>query len=103
MLKNLVNRFRETLSPVPVAKPTRLRVPTQSERIMQLVRAEQLRAQQDREVETFEEADDFELDGEEWFSPYEEQYGSDLDKPAPGAPVVDDTPPPAEPAPVTES
>lgn len=84
--------FSENVSETPVAKPLRLRVPTQSERIMEYVRYEQMRAQQTREVETFEEADDFELsEGEEWFSPYEEIF-EPLDQPEPTeAPVAQAT------------
>jgi len=81
-------------SGVPVAKPTNLRVPTQSERILAYVRFEQLRAAQSKEVETFEEADDFELDdGEQWFSPYEETFESPAEPPPDTPPVPDVTPP----------
>lgn len=75
MLKPGVKLFVEPLSSEPVAKPLRLKIPSQSERIMEYVRFEQFKAQQSQEVETFEEADDFEIDdGEEWFSPYEEIF-----------------------------
>lgn len=100
MLKEIAKRFKEVLSPVPVAKPTNLRVPTQTERIMAYVRAEQIRAQQDLEIETFEEADDFEIEGEEWMSPYEEVFapaGDDplatVDPPAAPGPAVPPSPP----------
>lgn len=84
----------EVLNDTPIAKPLNLRVPTQSERIMQYVRFEQMRAQQDREVESFEEADDFDLDdGEQWSSPYEEVFEAP-EIPDPAAPV-----PPLVPAP----
>lgn len=97
MLKNPDNRFREVLSDRPIAKPTRLKVPSQSEKILALVRLEQMRAQQDREVETFEEADDFELDdGEEWFSPYEEIFEAPEVPPEPITPPAE--PPVAPPA-----
>jgi len=96
MLKPGVNRSVEPLSSEPVAKPLRLRIPTQSERIMEYVRYEQMRAQESRDVESFEEADDFEIDdGEEWFSPYEEIFEAAPEPepeaappaPAPGAPT----------------
>lgn len=75
MLKIGAPSFREPVDPTPIAKPTRLRIPSQSERIMAYVRLEQMRAQEQGQVESFEEADDFEFDdGEEWFSPYEEVF-----------------------------
>lgn len=104
MLKPGAPIFAETVSSQPVAKPLRLRVPTQSERIMQYVRFEQMRAAESQDIETFEEADDFEFeDGEEWFSPYEEVF-EPLEDPAPApvaAPAATET---ASPAPAsTES
>lgn len=104
MLKPGAIPFTEIVDETPIAKPLRLRVPTQSERIMELVRYEQMRAMQTQEVETFEEADDFELDdGQVWFSPYEEVFepdpGLDFDPaPAPVAPATQTAPPP-EPVP----
>lgn len=104
MLKPGAAVHSENVSEQPVAKPLRLRIPSQSERIMELVRYEQARAMQSREVETFEEADDFELDsGEEWFSPYEEVFEPEPEPepaPAPVAQATQTAPPPApEPAP----
>jgi len=87
----------EKNSGIRVAKPLNLRVPTQSERIMAYVRFEQLRAQQDREVETFEDADDFDMDdGDEWCSPYEEVFEAP-EEPLPGTPPVPDLTPPGDP------
>lgn len=95
MLRDLTRQFSEPLSDVPVAKPLRLKIPTQSDRIMAYVKLEQMRAQERGQVESFEEADDFELDdGETWFSPYEEVFEatdtSDLPPPAgvPPAPIA---------------
>ena len=95
MLKPGKIPFTETVDETPIAKPTRLRVPSQSDRIMELVRYEQMRAMETREVETFEEADDFDLpDGETWFSPYEEVFEpDDLVDQAPGAPAPPTAPP----------
>lgn len=75
MLKDPSKAFVEIVDPTPIHKPTRLRIPTQSERIMAYVRLEQMRAQEQGQFESFEEADDFEMeDGEVWFSPYEEVF-----------------------------
>lgn len=94
MLKDLAKVFFEKLSPVRVAKPLNLRVPTQSERILALVRHEYALANMKQEVETFEDADDFSMEEEEWFSPYEEVFE------APSEPVPEPVvTPPAEPAP----
>ena len=82
MLKDLVNRFVEKISPVPVAKPLNLRVPSQSDRIMALVRHEFAMASRSNEVETFEDADDFELENEEWFSPHEQVFEPTEEAPA---------------------
>lgn len=101
MLKDLTKRFFERLSPVPVAKPLNLRIPSQSERIMALVRHEHRMASLRDEVETFEEADDFEMDdGELWLSPYEEVFDPGPAAPSapPPAPVA--AVPPASPAPL---
>lgn len=83
----------EANSGIPVAKPLNLRVPTQSERILSYIRLEQMRAMQDAELETFEEADDFEFeDGEEWVSPYEEVF-EPVPDPFVAAPAATVTPP----------
>lgn len=95
MLKNFIMRFRETVDPTPVAKPLNLRIPSQTERILALVRHEQAMAAQRGEFETFEEGDDFELDdGEEWSSPYEEIFEPDPVVPPPAAPAAAPTPEP---------
>lgn len=99
MLKDLKKRFVEILSPVPVAQPLRLRVPSQSERIMALVRHEQAMAAKRAEVETFEDADDFDLDdGEEWSSPYEEVFDPAAVTSPPVKPA-EPSPPPTPPGP----
>lgn len=101
MLKAGSIPFAERVDETPIAKPLRLKVPSQSERIMEMVRYEQMRAMETREVETFEESDDFELDdGQEWFSPYEEVFEPQEPEPDP-APVAQATPnaPPSEPPP----
>lgn len=55
--------------------PTGLRIVSSTDRIRQLIRHEMFRRQEDAENETFEEADDFDLDdGEEWVSPYEDYF-----------------------------
>lgn len=64
----------EPVDNTPVEIPTRLRLP--SNRVEQLrayIRAEVSRASQEQGAETFEEADDFELDDEapEPYTPYE--------------------------------
>lgn len=89
MIKSGQPIFAESVSPDPVAKPLNLRIPTQSQRIMEYVRYEQMRAMERGQVETFEEADDFELDDEEWVSPYEEVFEAPAEAPgpAPATPV----------------
>lgn len=87
MLKPNQTRYTETNSGVPVAVPTRLKVPSQTERILAHLRLEQMRAREMEEFETMEESDDFELDdGEEWFSPYEENF--EVANPDPLAPAA---------------
>lgn len=82
MLKSIEQIFAEVNSGQPVAKPTNLRIPSRSDSIRAYVRLEQMLAQQSREVESFEEADDFELDdSEEWVSPYEEVFEPHDDPP----------------------
>jgi len=60
----------------PVSLPTRLRMPkSRTEQIRAMIRQEFSRAAADQGHETFEEADDLELpDGEEWVSPYENDF-----------------------------
>lgn len=61
-----------------LAQRTGLRIMSSTDRIRQLIRHEMFRANEDREHESFEDADDFDLDdNEEWVSPYEEQFEPD--------------------------
>lgn len=100
MIKSGTTLFAESVSDQPVAKPLHLRIPSQSERILAYVRYEQHRAAQEREIETFEEADDFSLDdGEEWFSPHEIVFEPDetpaIAESAPPVATATQTAPPA--------
>ena len=102
MLKPGTIPFSEASDPTPIAKPTRLQVPTQSDRIMQMVLQKIASVSQHEELETFEEADDFELDeGEQWFSPYEQVFEPDETLAIDAPPVAPATPtaPPPEPVP----
>lgn len=59
----------------PVEVPTRLRMPQrQVDRVREIIRQEMSRQAAAEELETFEEADDFELPDVEAFSPYEENF-----------------------------
>lgn len=96
MIKPGAPVFAETVSPVPVAKPLNLRIPSQTEKIMAYIRYEQMRAAQSQEIETFEEADDFEFeDGEQWFSPYEEIFEPEPEPAPVAAPAATQTASPA--------
>lgn len=70
----------------PVEVPTRLRGGTSRiEQIRRFVRFEMSQQAARQGEETFEEADDFSLaGGEEWFSPYEENF----EPPIPAEPVA---------------
>lgn len=104
MLKPTDKPHREVLDSTPIARPTALRIPSQSEKIMAYVRLEQMRAQQEREVETFEEADDFELDdGEEWFSPFEEIFEAQPEAHPATVPSAPDPAPAPAPAPAPDA
>lgn len=104
MLKDPSRAFAEPHDSTPVAKPLRLKVPTQSERVMAYVRLEHMRAQERGQFETPEEADDFELDdGEEWFSPYEETFEPEVDPLAPPPPVSPAPAAPSSPSPAGDS
>lgn len=61
---------------------------TQNDRVRQIIRHEMFKqAMGAPGHETFEEADDFELpDGDQWVSPYEEQFDPNFDHP-PGKPT----------------
>lgn len=63
----------EPVDNTPVEMPTRLRLPqTRTEQIRQFIRQELSFKAQQEGVETFQEADDFEIeDDQEPFSPYE--------------------------------
>lgn len=66
---------------------TALRI-SNEDNIRRIIRQEIFRNTINREAETFEEADDFEFDdGEQWVSPYEEQFDPELIVP----PVPPDT------------
>lgn len=69
-------RGEEIPSSVPVAAPVGFtRPPTLQELRQRLVQDEQLRQSLlNDDVETFEEADDFEIPGEDMSAPYEENY-----------------------------
>lgn len=61
--------------PTPVEMPTRLRLPQrQVDRVREIVRREMSRAAEAEGFESFEDADDFEIEGEEPVSPYEEVF-----------------------------
>lgn len=87
-----------------MVQKTGLRIST-NDRIRSIIRHELFQQQANKEAETFEEADDFDLpDGEEWISPYEEQFEPDPTPPAdPSGSVQDNTKPavtdPPEPVP----
>jgi len=73
-----------------IIQKTQLRI-TQDDKIRNLIRSELLRQAMGKvENETFEEADDFDMEDEEWASPYEETFD-------PGP--ADPTPPEPTPAP----
>jgi len=59
--------------------PTRLRLPQrQVDRVRELIRQEMSRAAEADQQESFEEADDFGIDGEDPVSPYEEVFEPEL-------------------------
>lgn len=73
----------QTLDDTPVEIPTRLRLPqSRTDQIRQYIREEMSRAAADQGHESFEDADDFDLDDEEDMplSPYEIRM---LEPPAP--------------------
>lgn len=67
---------REIPDPTPVAPPVGYnRQPTMVEHIRAMVQGELLRrAAEESGAETFEEADDFDIPGDEPFSPYEAEF-----------------------------
>lgn len=71
---------------------TDLRIPDQTERLRQIVRHEFFKQQFNSQAETFDEADDFDLpDGEQWVSPYENEFEPDV--PGEGQSPSDNAPP----------
>lgn len=85
--------------------PTGLRIVSSTDRIRQIIRHEMFRRAEDSEHETFEEADDFELDdGETWISPYEENFEPEPSEPPSPEPPVPPSPPepPVPPLPSAE-
>lgn len=67
-------RLPEQNSGETLTQTTQLRI-EDTDGIRKVVRAEMARMAANANLETFEEADDFDLDdGDEWVSPYEEMY-----------------------------
>lgn len=67
--------------PTPVEIPSRLRIPQrQVDRIRDMVRHEMSQRAQAAGAESFEEADDFEMDDVEFTSPYEDIFEPPPDK-----------------------
>lgn len=61
--------------PRPIEVPTRLKMPQrQVDRVREIIRQEFSRRAMEDGKESFEEADDFDIPGEEPFSPYEEVF-----------------------------
>lgn len=81
----------EPVDDTPVSIPTRLRLPqSRTDQIRAFIRAELSRSAMEDGHETFEEADDFEIDEEDFpMSPYELQ---DFDPPAPVTEAVGEVP-----------
>ena len=90
-------RSPEVNSGQQMVMPTNLRLPSRDDRIRQMIRHEMFRARMASEDhETFEEADDFELDtGDGWTSPYEDDFDPDFDQPTPAKPDPAPEPTPA--------
>lgn len=66
--------FSEVNDGEELLQRTRLSV-SNIDRVRQIIRHELFRQQVDDSAETFEQADDFDLDdGDEWVSPYEENF-----------------------------
>lgn len=79
---------------------TGLRIST-TDRIRHMIRYELHKIAEDKEMETFEEADDFEFDehdGEQWQSPYEIDFDPDFDAGAGRSPAETAVVPPADPS-----
>ena len=71
---------KEILDPTPLVQKTNLRMPSNNStlRMRQMIRQELSQKASEAQQETFEEADDFELDNEEWISPYENGFEPEL-------------------------
>lgn len=87
MLNKIKKRFfQEKNNGEKLVQRTGLRIST-NDRIRQMVRHELFRQQVNNEAESFEEADDFDLpDGEEWISPYENEFEPEPVPPTPADP-----------------
>lgn len=73
----MFDRFKrkEVLDPTPVAIPLKYtRMSRHNETIRQMIRSELSRVAEDAGHETFEEADDFEIDDLDPTSPYEQEF-----------------------------
>lgn len=69
------SKGREVPDPIPVADEVPFATPiSEYDRIRGLIRTEMSRAAASQQFETFEEADDFDLEDEEWATPYEEVF-----------------------------
>lgn len=80
--------------PTPVEMPTRLRLPQrQVDRVRELVRRELSQRAQEEGFESFDEADDFEIEGEDPISPYEEIFEPQSGTPLAKQPLKGDDPP----------
>lgn len=78
-IKKRFNGRREVMDPNPIATPLKFkREPSYFEQIRDSVRRELSKAANDRDMDTFEEANDFEI-GEDFvpYSPHEERFGPD--------------------------
>lgn len=87
---------REIPDPTPIEVPLKFqRPPTLQEQIRQMIRSESLRATLSEEAESFEEADDFDIDDEEddILSPYEIEEWREM---TPEEADADFDPPPAD-------
>jgi hypothetical protein len=83
--KNLDGQGREQLDPVPLSVPGPGDAPLSiQDQIKQALRSERLREAYDSKgLETFEEADDFDIEDEEdWrpFAPWEEDFETELER-----------------------
>lgn len=71
--------------PRPVEIPTRLKLPQrQVDRVREIIRQEMSRKAEGEGFESFEEADDFDIPGEDPVSPYEEVFEPVVESSSPG-------------------